>query len=211
MLRKFGAFWWDFVVGDEWRFALIVAIATALGVLTALDKARKRHGQVRELARHAARAAWALARADRGAPLGGHRRGIRAHPRPAIVGRARGRDRAQELRGAARGSDHRRVASVPVRAASAVSVGTGGAGTRLFQDSAVGKDRLATNRRLDVRGDRQAVERGRRGDRARWCAVVARDRSEDRRARRARHLSCKRVAAWRPPGSRAQGAPRAVS
>lgn len=38
MLRRFGAFWWAFIVGDEWRFALIVAIATTLGVLTALDK-----------------------------------------------------------------------------------------------------------------------------------------------------------------------------
>ena len=36
-LRRFGRFWWDFVVGDEWRIALIVAVATALGVVAALD------------------------------------------------------------------------------------------------------------------------------------------------------------------------------
>ena len=36
-LRGFGRFWWDFVVGDEWRIALIVAVATALGVVASLD------------------------------------------------------------------------------------------------------------------------------------------------------------------------------
>jgi hypothetical protein len=36
-LRGFGRFWWDFVVGDEWRLAIIVAVATALGVLAAID------------------------------------------------------------------------------------------------------------------------------------------------------------------------------
>ena len=36
-LRRFGRFWWDFVVGDEGRIALIVAVATALGVVAALD------------------------------------------------------------------------------------------------------------------------------------------------------------------------------
>jgi hypothetical protein len=36
-LRGFGRFWWDFVVGDEWRLAVIVAVATALGVLAAID------------------------------------------------------------------------------------------------------------------------------------------------------------------------------
>ena len=36
-LRGFGRFWWDFVVGDEWRFALIVAVATALGAVAAVD------------------------------------------------------------------------------------------------------------------------------------------------------------------------------
>jgi hypothetical protein len=35
LLRDFGRFWWDFVVGDEWRIAVIVAIATALGALAA--------------------------------------------------------------------------------------------------------------------------------------------------------------------------------
>jgi hypothetical protein len=36
-LRRFGLFWWDFVVGDEWRIAVIVAVATALGALAAMD------------------------------------------------------------------------------------------------------------------------------------------------------------------------------
>jgi hypothetical protein len=36
-LRRFGRFWWHFVVGDEWRIALIVAVATALGVVASLD------------------------------------------------------------------------------------------------------------------------------------------------------------------------------
>jgi hypothetical protein len=29
-LRSFGRFWWDFVVGDDWRVAAGVAIALAL-------------------------------------------------------------------------------------------------------------------------------------------------------------------------------------
>ena len=29
-LRAFGRFWWDFVVGDDWRVALGIAIAIAL-------------------------------------------------------------------------------------------------------------------------------------------------------------------------------------
>jgi hypothetical protein len=37
-LRTFGAFWWDFVVGDEWRLAVVVGVATLLGVLAALDQ-----------------------------------------------------------------------------------------------------------------------------------------------------------------------------
>jgi hypothetical protein len=36
-LRGFAHFWWDFVVGDEWRIAIIVAVATGLGVLAAID------------------------------------------------------------------------------------------------------------------------------------------------------------------------------
>ncbi|HEY3613297.1 MAG TPA: hypothetical protein VGK92_06300 [Gaiellales bacterium] len=36
-LRRFGRFWWEFVVGDEWRIALVVAIATGLGALAAMD------------------------------------------------------------------------------------------------------------------------------------------------------------------------------
>jgi hypothetical protein len=31
----FARFWWDFVVGDEWRFAVIVCAAAALGALAA--------------------------------------------------------------------------------------------------------------------------------------------------------------------------------
>ena len=33
-LRRFGMFWWDFVVGDDWRIA--VGVALALGVTAAL-------------------------------------------------------------------------------------------------------------------------------------------------------------------------------
>jgi mannose/fructose/N-acetylgalactosamine-specific phosphotransferase system component IID len=36
-LRGLVRFWWDFVVGDEWRLAVIVAVATALGVVAAID------------------------------------------------------------------------------------------------------------------------------------------------------------------------------
>ncbi|MBW8741697.1 MAG: hypothetical protein ACJ747_04040 [Gaiellaceae bacterium] len=28
-LRRFGSFWWDFVVGDDWRIAVGVVIALA--------------------------------------------------------------------------------------------------------------------------------------------------------------------------------------
>jgi hypothetical protein len=28
-LRAFGRFWWDFVVGDDWRVAAVVVAATA--------------------------------------------------------------------------------------------------------------------------------------------------------------------------------------
>ena len=35
VLRGFGRFWWTFVVGDEWRMAVIVAVATTLGCLAA--------------------------------------------------------------------------------------------------------------------------------------------------------------------------------
>jgi hypothetical protein len=37
LLRRFALFWWDFVVGDEWRIAVIVAVATALGAVAAVD------------------------------------------------------------------------------------------------------------------------------------------------------------------------------
>ena len=33
-MRRFGRFWWDFVVGDDWRVA--VGIATALAVCAAV-------------------------------------------------------------------------------------------------------------------------------------------------------------------------------
>ena len=36
-LRAFGRFWWNFVVGDDWLVAAIVAVGLALtGILTAL-------------------------------------------------------------------------------------------------------------------------------------------------------------------------------
>jgi len=35
ILRDFGRFWWDFIVGDEWRMAVIVAVATVVGGLAA--------------------------------------------------------------------------------------------------------------------------------------------------------------------------------
>ncbi len=28
-LRRFGRFWWDFVVGDDWRIAVAVVVALA--------------------------------------------------------------------------------------------------------------------------------------------------------------------------------------
>jgi hypothetical protein len=34
-LRSFGRFWWNFIVGDDWRVALGVAIALALTALLA--------------------------------------------------------------------------------------------------------------------------------------------------------------------------------
>ena len=34
-LRAFGRFWWDFVVGDDWRVAFFVAIAIAVTALLA--------------------------------------------------------------------------------------------------------------------------------------------------------------------------------
>ena len=35
ILRDFGRFWWDFIVGDEWRMAVIVAAVTVVGGLAA--------------------------------------------------------------------------------------------------------------------------------------------------------------------------------
>jgi hypothetical protein len=35
LVRAFGRFWWDFVVGDEWRIAVVVGIATVVGALAA--------------------------------------------------------------------------------------------------------------------------------------------------------------------------------
>lgn len=36
-LRGFGAFWWDFVVGDDWRIAagVVVALAATVGLVRA--------------------------------------------------------------------------------------------------------------------------------------------------------------------------------
>jgi hypothetical protein len=34
-LRRFGRFWWDFVVGDDWRVAAGVVIALALSAALA--------------------------------------------------------------------------------------------------------------------------------------------------------------------------------
>jgi len=36
-LRAFGAFWWDFVVGDDWRIAaaVVVALAATAGLASA--------------------------------------------------------------------------------------------------------------------------------------------------------------------------------
>ncbi|HEU5476556.1 MAG TPA: hypothetical protein VFU64_01855 [Gaiellaceae bacterium] len=33
-LRRFGSFWWDFIVGDDWLVAVLVAVA--IGVTAAL-------------------------------------------------------------------------------------------------------------------------------------------------------------------------------
>ena len=38
-LRRFGRFWWDFVIGDDWRIAAGVAIALgATAALAATDQ-----------------------------------------------------------------------------------------------------------------------------------------------------------------------------
>ena len=34
-MRRFGRFWWDFVVGDDWRVAVGVALALGLTALLA--------------------------------------------------------------------------------------------------------------------------------------------------------------------------------
>ncbi len=36
-LRGFGAFWWDFVVGDDWRVAVGVVVALSATALVAHD------------------------------------------------------------------------------------------------------------------------------------------------------------------------------
>jgi hypothetical protein len=35
VLRAFGRFWWDFIVGDDWKVAVGVAFALAVGALVA--------------------------------------------------------------------------------------------------------------------------------------------------------------------------------
>jgi hypothetical protein len=34
-MKRFGAFWWDFLVGDDWRVAAGIAVAFALTALLA--------------------------------------------------------------------------------------------------------------------------------------------------------------------------------
>jgi hypothetical protein len=34
-LRSFGAFWWDFIVGDDWRIAVGVVVALAVTKIVA--------------------------------------------------------------------------------------------------------------------------------------------------------------------------------
>jgi hypothetical protein len=36
-VRSFGLFWWDFIVGDDWRVALGVGVALALTALLTHD------------------------------------------------------------------------------------------------------------------------------------------------------------------------------
>jgi hypothetical protein len=36
-LRSFGAFWWDFVVGDDWRIAVGVVVAFVVTALLAYN------------------------------------------------------------------------------------------------------------------------------------------------------------------------------
>ena len=38
-MRRFGLFWWDFVVGDDWRVAAGIAIALGLTALLATTSA----------------------------------------------------------------------------------------------------------------------------------------------------------------------------
>jgi hypothetical protein len=38
-VRRFGRFWWDFVVGDDWRVAAGVAVALGLTALLATTSA----------------------------------------------------------------------------------------------------------------------------------------------------------------------------
>ena len=37
-LRRFGRFWWDFVVGDDWRIAVAVVAALALSAAAAASE-----------------------------------------------------------------------------------------------------------------------------------------------------------------------------
>ena len=38
-MRRFGLFWWDFVVGDDWRVAVGIAVALGLTALLATTSA----------------------------------------------------------------------------------------------------------------------------------------------------------------------------
>jgi hypothetical protein len=38
-VRAFGRFWYDFVIGDDWRIAAVVAVCLALGAVVAASAA----------------------------------------------------------------------------------------------------------------------------------------------------------------------------
>lgn len=35
LLEGFGRFWWDFIIGDDWKIAAAVAVTLALGAIAA--------------------------------------------------------------------------------------------------------------------------------------------------------------------------------
>ena len=40
-IRAFGAFWWDFIVGDDWRVAAGVAVGLAITAFLATSRPRR--------------------------------------------------------------------------------------------------------------------------------------------------------------------------